>query len=67
MTGLSGDVPSPAACFASARNTAVQHHHGDKCFHCTPGGCRQLAWAIEELGRHRGGRLLLEQLGLPRP
>ncbi|WP_327038363.1 MULTISPECIES: hypothetical protein [Micromonospora] len=51
--------------FESARNTVLQHRAGRICFHCQGGGCGQHTWAIEELGRHPGGRKLLRQLGFP--
>ncbi|MFI7026956.1 hypothetical protein ACIBMZ_30010 [Micromonospora sp. NPDC049900] len=63
MTGTD-DTDRPVDRFESARNTALQHRNGGTCFHCQDGRCGQHAWAIEELGRHPGGRKLLRQLGL---
>ncbi|TCB96501.1 hypothetical protein E0H26_15255 [Micromonospora zingiberis] len=51
--------------FESARNSVLQHRDGGTCFDCGAGGCGQYAWAVGELGRHRGGRELLRRLGFP--
>ncbi|PZG17142.1 hypothetical protein C1I95_16055 [Micromonospora craterilacus] len=64
---MSGSDESDRAVdrFESARNTVLQHRDGGTCFHCGDGGCGQHTWAVEELGRHRGGRMLLRRLGFP--
>ncbi|MDG4797642.1 hypothetical protein [Micromonospora sp. WMMD1082] len=63
MTGTD-ESDRPVDRFESARNTVLQHHDGRSCFHCGDGGCGQYAWAVEELGRHPGGRQLLHRFGL---
>ncbi|RFS44950.1 hypothetical protein D0Q02_19535 [Micromonospora craniellae] len=59
------DSDRPVDHFESARNTALHHRDGGSCFRCRQGRCGQYAWAVEELGRHAGGRKLLRQLGFP--
>ncbi|MFF0467548.1 hypothetical protein ACFYPX_09015 [Micromonospora zamorensis] len=66
MSGLD-ESDRPADRFDSARRTVLQHDDGGTCLQCADGSCRQQAWAIEELKKHPGGLLLLQQLELLNP
>lgn len=66
MSGLD-ESDRPVDRFDSARRTVLQHEGGGTCPQCADGSCGQQAWAVEELERHPGGLLLLDQLELINP
>ncbi len=62
------DSDHPADVFDSARRTAIQHAGGGTCFNCADSkDCKQFMWALDQLRRSLGGRLVLARLEIPIP